>query len=108
ASAAVFCPSSPSVMLSPNARNDVTDSFGGSCTTTLNVQLAVRALASLVVQVTVVVPTVNDAALTGRQLVVNGGCPPVIVGAANETTCADPSSDSTGAGVTGQAIVGAS
>jgi len=62
----------------------------------------------LVVHVTVVEPTANPAPLTGRHPVVSGGCPPVTVGAANETTCADPSSDSTGSGAAGQAIWGAS
>jgi hypothetical protein len=93
-------------MLSPNARNDVTGSFGGGCTTIGNVQLALRERASLVVHVTVVVPTVNAEPLTGRQLVLSGAWPPVTTGAANETGCADPSSDSTGAGASGHAIDG--
>jgi hypothetical protein len=59
------------------------------------------------VHVTVVVPIVKDAPLTGAQLVVRGGCPPVTVGAGNDTTCADPSSDSTGLGAAGHEIWGA-
>ncbi len=86
----------------------MTGSLGGGCTTTGNVQLAVRARASAVVHVTVVVPITKLDPLTGVQLVVSGACPPVTVGAGNETTCAEPSSESTGSGATGQAIAGAS
>jgi hypothetical protein len=71
------------------------------------VQLAGRACASLVVQVTVVVPTVNAEPLTGRQLVLSGAWPPVTVGAPKETGCADPSKDSTGDGASGHVIDGA-
>ncbi len=85
----------------------MTGSTGGGCTTTGNVQLAVRACASLVVHVTVVVPTVNADPLVGRHVVLSGAWPPVTVGAAKETGCADPSSDSAGGGATGQAIDGA-
>jgi hypothetical protein len=93
-------------MLSPKASNDVTASFGGGCTTTGNVQDALRARASLVVQVTVFVPTGNDDPLIGRQLVLSGAWPPVTVGAPYVTGCADPSSESTGAGAIGHAIAG--
>jgi hypothetical protein len=94
-------------MLSPNATNDFADSFGGGRTTIGNEHVALRACASLVVHVTVVEPTGYVAPLIGWHPVVSGGCPPVTVGAANETTCADPSSDSTGSGAAGHAIWGA-
>src|SRR5579862_8571122 len=99
-------PSSPHVMLSPNARKEVVVSLGGGSTTTGKVQDAARAFASLVEQVTVVVPTGNVAPLTGVQLVLSGAWPPVTVGAPNETGCPDPSSESTGSGAIGQAIWG--
>src|SRR5579872_5318685 len=95
-------------MLSPNARNDFTKSTGGGCTTTGNVQLAVRACASLVMQVTVFVPIGNDDPLIGRQLVLSGAWPPVTVGGGYDTGCADPSSESTGVGAAGHVIDGGS
>jgi len=56
---ALFRPSSPHVMLSPNATNVVTLRRGGGGMTTVtgNVQFAVRCCASVMVQVTVVAPT---------------------------------------------------
>src|ERR1051326_5214321 len=105
---ASLVPSSPHVMLSPNARKDVTLSFGGGSTTTANVQLAVRARASDVVHVTVLVPIGNDDPLTGTQLVLSGAWPPLTTGAGNETASAAPSSELTGSGAAGHVMVGAS
>jgi hypothetical protein len=73
-------PSSPAVMLSPNARNRVTAIFGGASTVTANVQLLVRCPASVEAQETVVVPIANVDGLGGTQLVVTGTVPPVTVG----------------------------
>ncbi len=70
-----FCPSSPAVMLSPNARNDVVDSFGGLVTVTRNEQLSVRCRASVAAQVTVFCPIVNGDPATGVQVVLTGACP---------------------------------
>jgi len=65
----------------------VTGSFGAARTTTEKVQLAERARASLVLQVTVVVPTGKADPLIGEQLVVKGAWPAVTVGDANEKAC---------------------
>src|SRR5690349_12160005 len=77
-------PSSPAVMLSPNARNRVPLSFGiggaGIVTVTLNEQTACRLMASVTVQPTDVVPPGNDVLDFGVQLNDVGGVPPVIAG----------------------------
>ena len=68
-------------MLSPNARNRVSVSFGGDRTVTPNVQELARALKSVTVQVTVVDPTEKPVPLAGVQVgPVSGAEPPVTVG----------------------------
>ena len=59
-------------MLSPNARNDVVDSFGGASTVTTNEQLSVRWSASVAVHVTVFWPIENGDPGGGVQVVVTG------------------------------------
>ena len=72
---------SPSVMLSPNARILVTLRRGGGKTTlAMNEQLSVRRTASVAVQVTGVEPILNVEPLGGVQDTDTGVVPPVTVG----------------------------
>src|SRR5580692_8697033 len=73
-------PSSPAVMLSPNARNLVAVSIGGASTVTVNTQASARCSASVAVHDTAVVPTLNAVPDWMVQLVVTGGLPLVNVG----------------------------
>jgi hypothetical protein len=70
-------------MLSPNAANRVMATFGGAATTMLKVQESVRALASVAVQTTAVVPIANEAPLDGLQEIVTDGAPPCVVAVPN-------------------------
>jgi hypothetical protein len=99
-------------MLSPNARNRVNDSFGtaavGDTTTSKEHGAALRAFASLTVQVTVVVPTGNLDPLTAVQTgVASGGVPPLALGAPKTTIAPDESAACAGAGAAGHESVGA-
>jgi hypothetical protein len=70
-------PSSPHVMLSPKATNLVTESFGGTVTVTVKVQLSLRSFASVTLQRTGVVPGVKTDPLAGAQVgPTSGGTPP--------------------------------
>jgi hypothetical protein len=72
---------SPSVMLSPNARIVVTASRGdGSATLTANEQLAYRRTASVATHMTAVEPTLNVEPLGGVHVADTGAVPPVSVG----------------------------
>ena len=82
---------SPAVMLSPKARKCVRANCGAGATTTLKVQLAVTAAASVAVQPTEVVPTENTWPGAGVQATVTGGRPPETAGRAKPTTA--PRSD---------------
>ena len=73
-------PSSPYVMLSPNARNFVRRILGGAVTVTVTLQLDVRCWASVAVQVTVVAPSGNVTPLAGVHDVVIGDAPPATDG----------------------------
>ena len=88
-------PFSPNVMLSPNATNRVTTStgLGGTTTVTGIVQLALRCSASVALQLTVVVPTLKLAPLTGVHASVNGVCPPATTGSLYVTGTGLPSAD---------------
>jgi hypothetical protein len=88
-----FCPSSPAVMLSPNARNDVVDNLDGLVTVTVNAQLSVRCRASVAAQVTVFCPIENGDPATGVQVVLTGACPFDTIGALKVTGVAPPSTD---------------
>ena len=88
-----FCPSSPAVMLSPNARNEVVDSFGGMSTVTRNEHESVRCSASVAAQVTVFWPTENVDPAAGVQIVVTGAWPLSTIGALKVTGVNPPSSD---------------
>ena len=71
-------------MLSPNAKNRVTASFGGggtARTVIANEHEATRCRASVAVQVTVFVPTVNEEPDVGTQATVTGALPLVAVAA---------------------------
>ncbi len=67
-------------MLSPKASTADAFNFSAGCTVTGNAQLAVRLWASVAVQVTVVLPSGNDAPMSGVQVVVTGVAPPVVDG----------------------------
>jgi hypothetical protein len=88
-----FWPSSPAVMLSPKARNDVVVSRGGSRTVTENEQDAVRCDASVTVQVTVFCPIAKGDPGGGVQAVVTGSLPLLTIGSANVTAAGPPSID---------------
>jgi hypothetical protein len=88
-----FWPSSPAVMLSPNARNDVVDNFAGLVTVTVNVQLSLRCKASVAAQVTVFCPIVNVDPAAGVHVVLTGAWPFATIGALNDTGVAPPSTD---------------
>ena len=79
-----FLPSSPQVMLSPNASNEVTISVGGGAgasTVTPNVHgWVARCSASLAVHDTVCTPTSNSDPDVGLQVTVTGALPLVVVG----------------------------
>jgi len=72
------------VMLSPNARNRVTeirgDGGGGCVTVTVKRHESVRCFASVAVHNRLVAPSGNSVPLAGKQPLVNGGAPPVTVG----------------------------
>ncbi len=70
----------PSVRLSPNATNFVTDSAGATVTDTVKPQVAVRASASVAVQVTVLAPSGNAAPEAGEQETFTGAWPFCAVG----------------------------
>jgi hypothetical protein len=76
----------PSVMLSPNAMNLVTEmrgaGGGGWVTVTVKRQESVRCLASVAVHSKLVAPIGNSEPLAGKQPLVTGGAPPTIVGGA--------------------------
>jgi hypothetical protein len=82
-------------MLSPNARNDVAVSLGGSSTVTTNEQLSVRWRASVTWQLTVFCPTVKGDPVEGVQVVTTGAWPFAMDGAANVTVADAPSVDCT-------------
>ena len=71
-------------MLSPNARNRVTemrgDGGGGCVTVTVKRHESVRCFASVAVHNRLVAPTGNSVPLAGKQPLVNGAAPPVTVG----------------------------
>ena len=72
----------PSVMLSPNATNRVTEILGGgggAATVIENEHVVFCRLESAALHVTVVVPIVNAPPLGGRQSVLVGAVPPVVV-----------------------------
>src|SRR5262245_38114075 len=91
-------PSSPAVMLSPNARNDVTVIFGGCWITTLNEQAFVRWRASVAVHVTVVDPTGNVEPLGGAHATATGGAPPFAIAVPYDTVMGCPVGDVIGPG----------
>src|SRR5437763_2798749 len=103
-------PSSPQVMLSPNATNRVTESFGttaGGLTTMAKEHASERDFASETVQVTVVVPTVNfDPLAAVHDGPVSGVAPPVTLGAPNTTVAPEASGACTGCGAGGNEIFG--
>src|SRR5437879_13418804 len=105
-----FVPSSPHVMLSPNATNRVTDSFGATgagVTTIAKEHMSDRDFASETVQATVVVPTVNFDPLAAVHVgPVNGAAPPVTLAAPNTTMAPDASGACTGCGAAGHEIFG--
>ena len=70
-------------MLSPNARNFVSEIFGVIVTVTVKLQEAWRDKASVAVQVIVVEPAGYPAPCTPTQLTVTGGWPFTGVGMAN-------------------------
>src|SRR3979411_2696523 len=88
-----FWPSSPQVMLSPNARNDVVNNFDGLSTVTRNDQVSVRCSASVAAQTAVFGTTENGDPADGVQLVVTGAWPFTTIGALNVTAVDPPSSD---------------
>jgi hypothetical protein len=73
-------PSSPSVKLSPNARNFVTLSRSGVSVTEKE-HCACRDFASTAVHATPVVPTVKGAPEPGVHVTFTGAAPPVTTGA---------------------------
>jgi hypothetical protein len=66
-------------MLSPKATYLVAPIRGGAVTITLNVQLSVRLLASVAVQVTTVEPIGKLPSLAGTHCVATGVIPPTTV-----------------------------
>ena len=88
-----FWPSSPQVMLSPNARKDVVASFGGLSTETRNEQVSARWSASVAVHETVRCPIENIDPETGEQMVLTGAWPLATVGAVKMNDRALPSVD---------------
>ena len=72
----------PSVTLSPKARNFTFSSSGRTETFTAKVQLAVRASASVAVQLTVLVPRLNEDPGAGAQATVTGVAPFAAAGTA--------------------------
>jgi len=93
-----FRPSSPHVMLSPNARKRVRVRLGGAVTVTLNPHVAVRPAWSVTVQVTAVEPTWNVEPLGGAQVSVVGAVPPVTVAGGYGTGNGAPDGDVTDTG----------
>lgn len=77
---------SPSVTLSPNAQNFVYFRNTRSVTVTVKLQVAERAIASVIVHVTVEVPIGKLAPEVALQDAVVGGVPPLVTGAANVAT----------------------
>jgi hypothetical protein len=73
-------PSSPAVMLSPNATKRVSEIGARASTVTVSVQLLVRCFASVAVHVTVVVPMGKVAPLSGVHVMFTGRVPPASVG----------------------------
>jgi hypothetical protein len=67
-------------MLSPNARNRVTDSLGTRVTVTWNPHVADCPFVSRAEQLTFVVPTGNELLVDGVQLVVRMPLPPDALG----------------------------
>jgi hypothetical protein len=88
-----FWPSSPAVMLSPKARNDVVVSLGGSSTVTTNEQVATRCKASVAVHVTVFCPIANGEPVAGVQVVLTGSLPLATAGSVNVIGAGAPSTD---------------
>jgi hypothetical protein len=76
-----FWPSSPDVMLSPNATNDVVDNLDGLVTVTVNEQLSVRCKASVAAQVTVFWPIEKGVPAAGVQVALTGAWPLATIGA---------------------------
>ena len=76
-----FVPSSPQVMLSPKARNDIAVSFGGAVTVTRKLHVSDLSSVSVAVHVTVVFPTSNSDPEDGVHIVVRGGEPLLAVAA---------------------------
>jgi hypothetical protein len=86
-------PSSPLVMLSPNARNDVADNLGGASTVTGKLHASVRCKASVAVHVTVEIPTLKTDPEDGVHAVTTGGLPFIAVAAPYTTATAIPAID---------------
>src|SRR5580704_13579315 len=98
---------SPSVMLSPNARIVVTPRRGdGTVTVAVNEQLAVRCTASVAVHATGVEPRLKVDPLAGVQDTATGAVPPVSVANPYVTTADCPLLEMTGNGATGHVTVG--
>ena len=74
-----WLPSSPRVMLSPNATNFVRLILAGAWTVTAKLQLSTRWRLSVAVHETAVVPMPNWVPLPGVQVVVTGDAPPMTV-----------------------------
>ena len=90
--AAAF-PSSPHVMLSPNATNLVRVMRGGLVTVMLKTQESVRCSASTAVHVTVVDLTGNSEPLGGVHAVAIGALPPTTVAAPYTTFTGEPNGE---------------
>jgi len=88
-------PSSPLVMLSPNARNLVIGSLAGATTVTGKLQVSVRCKASVAVHVTVEAPTLNTEPDAGVHTVTTGALPFTVVAAPYVTGTAIPVIDCT-------------
>ena len=76
----------PCVMLSPKAMNFTALSLGGSITDTEKEHVAVRLIASVAVQATLVVPTLNVLPDPGAHATETGGDPFWVVGITNVTS----------------------
>jgi hypothetical protein len=94
-------------MLSPKATKRLTLNFGGTVTVTAKVQTSARALESVTVHATVVVPTPKFDPVAGVQVgPTSGASPPVTVGSEYTTETGPPSGDVVETGL-GQVSFGA-
>ena len=98
-------PSSPQVMLSPNATIRVIERRGAAWTRTSKLQLELRCRASTASHVTLVVPTGNSAPLAGMHVAVTGANPPVVDGAPN-WIATDCPAEVVGVGAAGHNMLG--